>query len=717
MPAQKKTATGLFAALLGILGFSVIAGLLVTVMVAPAIAVTGVTANSTIGIFNALPDYFVLDAQHQRNQFVAIDSKGRTIPIADIYDQNRQEVDLSQIGKYAQYAAIDGEDRRFYDHGGVDIASAIRAAITNATNTGSSGGSTLSMQLVRNILVLRAVNDTSLTEAQREQAVADATYPDLNRKLKEMKYAIGLEKKYSKDEILAGYLNIVGMGGNTYGIEAGAEQFFNTTADKLTPAQAASLVAIVQNPNHNTLNDPANYAANEKRRNVILGWMYTDGHIDKKQFDEAIATKVDKKFVTPTAPKNGCLSAAIAYRWPCDYAYNSIKNGEVSALGATRDEQLANFHKGGYTFVLTINPGLQNTATKIIHADAPNTETRFQLGAAASTVQVGTGQILVMAQNKDFNNTAKGGGRTTTAVNFNADISHGGGSGFQPGSTYKPYTLLNFLKSGHGLNEVFDASKRQFQPSDFAAKCAPNGGPSFIVRNDEGEGGPYTVMHGTARSVNSVFMQMGAEVDQCDTKDVAISLGVHRGDGATDGSDLQTLPSCVIGGCQNNITPLTQAAAYAAIANHGVFCKPIIIKQVLAADGTKLPGQDADCGQSSQVAPNVANTAAYAMQGVITGNGTAITSNPQDGTPYIAKTGTTDSSRHTWMIGSSTAASTAVWVGNIKGTQALRQISVNGTNAAETVTVNPSSTRPQAAHRGSGVRAKQPRGHDSGSGA
>jgi membrane peptidoglycan carboxypeptidase len=183
-------------------------------------------------------------------------------------------------------------------------------------------------------------------------------------------------------------------------------------------------------------------------------------------------------------------------------------------------------------------------------------------------------------------------------------------------------------------------------------------------------------MRGTAGSVNSVFVQMASKVDQCLIKKLAQSIGVHN----ASGEALSTRPSCAIGGCENNIAPITAAAAFAAIANEGVFCSPIIVDKIIDRDGNVLKGQNANCGQSA-VSPAVANTAAYAMAGVFT-SGTATASNPHDGTTYIGKTGTTDNAIHVWMVGSSTKVSTAVWVGNIKGKQSLRQIAINGIQAA-----------------------------------
>jgi membrane peptidoglycan carboxypeptidase len=677
MPAQGSTARSLLGAGAGLIGFSAIAGLLVTVMVAPAIAVTGMTANNSIGVFQELPDYIEIKAQHQRNTFVAYAQDGTEVTIADYYDQNREEVSLDAIDDDLKWAAIDGEDRRFEEHGGVDVPSLIRAALGQATGSSSSGASTLTMQLVRNILVLNAVNNTDLSEDEYDQAIYDATYPNLNRKLKEMKLAISLEKRNTKDEILEAYLNIVLMGQTTYGVQAGAQRYFGTTAKEVTPAQAASLIAIVQNPSKNGLYTAENFERNKERRDVILGWMHSQGHLDKATYQEALATPVDETTVSQNSPRSGCSSAPVEYRFPCDYALKSILNGEVDSLGANKEEQLKRWREGGLKVVLTINANLQGYATQIVSDLAPANETRMQLGSAVSSVEVGTGRILIMAQNKVFDDTGTGDKLTTTAVNFNGDIRHGGSKGFQPGSTYKPYVLLAFLAAGHGLNETFNASIRSTPMAKFQDSCnGPHGGPDYTYRNDSGEGGLYNAIRGTAGSVNSVFVQMAAEVDQCDIAKLAASIGVHRADGEPDGSDLSTLPSCSLGGCTNNIAPLSQANAYAAIANHGTFCEPIIIDKFIADDGSEIPGQDAQCGPSL-VTPSVANTAAYAMEAVVNG-GTASRSNPRDGTPYLGKTGTTNDAIHTWMAGSSTRVSTVVWAGNIDGKQSMRKIYVNG---------------------------------------
>ncbi|MGN6325851.1 transglycosylase domain-containing protein [Pseudolysinimonas sp.] len=701
MPAPKSSASSLLTAGLGIVGFSALAGLLAAVMVAPAVAVGGITTNNTVGIFDSLPDYITLSQQREANEIVATNPDGTPFHIATVFDQNRQSVALDQMSDYLKEAAVAGEDRRYYQHGGIDIPSVARAAIGGGQ---AGGASTITMQLVRNIRFQEASalpQNTPELKKQREAAIKAAVYPDLGRKVQEMKLAIGLEKKYSKQDILAAYLNIVGMGGNTYGVEAAAQQYYSTSSANLSIAQAASLIAIVQNPSTRGLFTDKNYDANKQRRDVILGFMKSEHYITQDQYSQAVNTPV-ASYIKLSTPKQGCYNATPGFQFVCQMVIDKVNNGQMTMLGGNETQQKAAWARGGYTVTTSISPNIQNEANATLAKYAPADLTSFALGGAATTVQVGTGRILVMAQNKPFDNTyhPEDNGldqltqskRPYTAINFNIDKAtypDSGSGGYQPGSSYKPYTLLSFLAAGHGVNEVFNASVRNFNQSQFRDSCpdAQGGwvGSYSNVKNDENEQGPRTVVNGTAGSINTVFLQMATKVDQCDTEKIAESLGVHNAttwDGKTPGLDkgsttLATRPTCVLGGCENNLTPLMQAAAYAAIANQGVFCKPILIDQVTQTEsGEKLGGENAQCGQDPLISPDVANTAAYAMAAVFVGGGTARYANPNDGSTYIGKTGTTNDSIHTWTVGSSTKASTALWVGNIVGTQQLRKISV-----------------------------------------
>jgi membrane peptidoglycan carboxypeptidase len=658
--------------ILGFLAFSVIAGLIVALGIAPGIAVLEVGTSTSSTVFTSLPSYIDVGRLPQRNRIYANGPKG-PVQIATVYNENREEATWDNVSPYLKTAAIDGEDKDYYQHGGVDIGSLVRAALSNA-NAGSiqSGASTIAMQVVRNVEVQRALQ--LKTNAEQQAAYRAATSDTIARKLREMKLAIGLEKSYTKKEILLAYLNIADFGHANYGVEAAAQAYFSKTAAELTPAEAASLIATVQSPSARNLGTPSDYKANESRRNFILRQMYADHDLTKAQEQTALKTKVDKNYVNPSVVADSCLQAAVDYRWMCDYVVHDVPN--LTMLGATKSARLENWKLGGYDVYTTMNTRMQEVATDTLHHYVPKNETLFQLGGAVSTVQPGTGDILVMAENKDFNDTLKGGGRSTTAVNFNADEDHGGAIGFQPGSSYKLYTLLDWLENGKGLNSVFNASVRSIPMNKFTGCNGPLGGPAYKFMNDENEQGSTTILRATARSINSVFLQMAASLNLCDITKIAVSLGVHNG----NGSPLQELPSCVIGGCNNTIAPLTNAAAYAAIADHGIFCSPVAVAKIVTAAGKNLGGEKANCHQA--IPAHIANTAAYALAGVMNGGGTGVSANPEDGTPFMGKTGTTNNSLQTWTVASSTKAATAVWIGNIAGGQQLRLTSVGGINAA-----------------------------------
>lgn len=661
-------------ALIGLVTVSAVAGALIAVALAPGIAVAGQVTTAATSVFQSLPTYIQIGKLPQRNRIYANGPSGPE-QIATVYDQNRQEDSWGNVSGFLKAAAVDGEDKSFYAHGGVDFPSLARAALSNVS-AGSiqSGASTIAMQLVRNIEVQNALQQP--TPQQQQAAYKAATADTISRKLDEIKLAISLEKQYSKQQVLLAYLNIANFGQANYGVEAAAQAYFSTTAKDVTPAQAASIIAIVQDPSTRNLASSQDFAANQIRRDYILGRMLAAKHLTQAQYQQAIGTPVDAKFVKYSTPQNGCLASAVQYRWMCDYIVHEVPT--LSALGANSAQRLANWKVGGYDVYTTLNMGMQTVATDTLHQLVPNTETRFQLGGAVSTVQPGTGQVLVMAENKDFNNTLAGGGPTTTALNFNVNQDSGGSSGFQPGSTYKLFTLLAWLEAGHGLNDVLNASVRTMPMSSFTDSCAGGTlrGPPYSFGNDLNEQGPTTVMHATAQSINAIFIQMASKLDLCQIKHIAESLGVTN----ANGQPLSDYPSCIIGGCTNNLAPLTLAAAYAAIADNGTYCSPVAVLKIIGPRGIDHGGQNAACHQA--IPANIAATAADALQGVMNPGGTAAGANPRDGTAFLGKTGTTDKSLQTWTVASSTKAATAVWIGNISGFQALRSVYINHIQAA-----------------------------------
>lgn len=671
MSAQKLTVRGVLTGIAGMLGLSALSGLLVTVMVAPALAVTGMTATSTIGIFDSLPEFIEIGQQPERNRIMAIDSAGEGgySQIATIYDQNRQEVAYEQISQYALDAAVDGEDRRFFEHGGVDLASAIRAAVGNIAADGiESGSSTLSMQLVKNIFVQQALEME--TEEERKAAYDSAVAPTFDRKLKEMKLAIGLEKRYTKKEILTAYLNIANFGNATYGIQAAAQQYYGVDAADLELHQAASLLAIVQYPNQRHLADADNYSENETRRDFILGMMLEAGHITQTEYDEAYNTPVSEETINLQPATNGCIVAYLYARWFCDYVVKSVKDFEF--LGANEEEREANWKRGGYTLYTTLDLDIQVPAQDAVWAYAPPSETAFALGGAAVTVQPGTGRVLVMAVNKYFDDSLEPPTSEYGAVNYATDYEYGGSTGQQPASTYKVFTLLEWLKQGKGTEERILGDPVRNEPgSKWTDSCTGLTGGIVSANNNSGERGIYTIRQGTIDSINGVFYRMAQQLDICAINNTAAELGIKR----ADGRPLENVIFSVLG--SNEISPLSLATAYASISALGRHCEPMIVDAIVTPDGHEAPGQTPKCNQTS-ITPEVAATAIDVLKGVMV-SGNQRYSNPFNGIPIFGKTGTNDDGNQTWMAAATTNAATVTWVGNtIKPYTSILRVGYSG---------------------------------------
>jgi membrane peptidoglycan carboxypeptidase len=661
--------TSLLRSILGLLGFSALAAMLVVALAAPAIVATSQVTNNAAGLFENLPDYIKIGAQSQRNILYGLRG-GEQVPFAQVYDQNRQEVAWDAVSPFAKDALVAAEDVRFYDHGGVDLAGIARAAVNNLTGNDLQGASSIEQQLVKQLAIQGAVATIS-DKKKLEAAKAKAQATTLDRKLKEAKLAIGLEKNYTKHQILLAYLNIAGFGGNTYGIEAAAEQYYSTTAANLTLAQAASLIAVVQQPTLRNPGTSANWERNKSRRDVILATMLDEKMITDEQYTEAIAAPVDATTVKISSPTNGCSYASAAKSF-CDYVIKNVKN--LTGLGETADDRVDAWRRGGNAVYTTVDLDQQQNAEADLALRTPATETRFPLGSAVSTVQVGTGRIVIMAQNKGFDDTGLGDA-TTTAINFNTDKEYGGSSGFPVGSTYKLFTLIDWLQNGHGIQDTVNGNIQSYsaRSKSFPASCDGGYYPlreSYTPKNDSGVSqGQMSVLNATKGSVNAAFINMASRLDLCDIRDVAVSMGVHN----ADNRQLDLGPAAILG--TNNPSPLTMANAYATVASGGKLCQPIAVDKIVGPDGTELPGQAQSCAQV--LTPEVAAAAAYDLQGPLQPGGTGAIANPRDGTALFGKTGTAEA-LHSYMVASSTQTTTAVWIGNIYGDQNMRRISIGG---------------------------------------
>ncbi|WP_433862478.1 penicillin-binding protein [Streptomyces sp. L7] len=653
------------------MALALVAAVLSALFFLPGFLGAGVAAAAGISDFNKLPADLNI-GQFAQNSTVYAKQGGNDVPIAQFYAQNRRDVGWNDISQVAKDAATSAEDPRFYSEGAVDLFGTVRGALSTVIGGNVQGGSSITQQYVKNVEVEHC---EGLTDQKKVQACYnDAAGVTLQRKIQEMRYAVGLEKKYSKQDILLGYLNVVGFGGQIYGIQAASQYYFNNTASNLTLPQAATLIAIVNNPSNLRIDEPNNkdngaangYKLTKARRDYVLDRMYVNHKISLAERDAAKKTPIKPAI---TASTSGCAAAQqVNAAFFCDYVRDVILNDP--AYGKTSADRWATLNRGGLKIYTTLNLDLQATAQQSISKYIPSSRPDIDVGATNVSVEVGTGRIVTMVQNKTFNNTDQPQ-PGTTAVNYNTDEAYGGSQGFQTGSTFKAFDLAGWLEGGHSLYETIDASQHTFPMSDFSSSCGTVSGPPWPVSNDEGSASRLSVMSATAQSVNTAFAMMATKTDLCSILKAAQSLGVHP---AKTGAQLNSYPSMILG--TNNIAPLTMATAYAGIANGGTVCTPIAIDKVINADGTPHKVSPSTCTQGLQ--KNIASGITYALQGVMRGGGTAASANPYDGTPIMGKTGTTDDSLQNWMITSTTKVAQATWVGNVSGTVPLRSLDFDG---------------------------------------
>jgi membrane peptidoglycan carboxypeptidase len=649
---------------------SIIGGVLLAGLGMPAVGATGYVARNSVEFFDSLPTDLATPPLSEGSTLRRADGS----QIADFYEENRTEVRLDQIAPVMQQAIVAIEDSRFYQHGGVDPKGLMRAAVANyASGTVVQGASTLTQQYVKNVLI-----ETANVKGDRA-GVNAATADTKQRKVQEIKLAISLEKKISKEEILNRYLNIAYFGDEVYGVEAAARYYFNTTAAKLTLPQATLLAGLVQSPGTWSPKDPDKA---KERRDVVLRRMLDLKMINREQHDAAKVTPIQ---VTMDKPRRGCANAG-AHAWYCDYVQNLIvKSDGFEALGKTEEERDQMLKRGGLTITTAMDRTIQNAAWDATKGAIP-TDDPSNVSTATVTIEPGTGKILSIAQNKEYDPK---GGPGKVATNYSTDYAYGGSGGFQTGSTFKPFTLATWLKKGKSLNASVSAAERAASFSEFKS-CDKNMGKRQTYEySNSGDGkgsGSMTVLSATFNSVNTAYVSMEKQLDLCDIAKTAEDMGVHlaspQDDECKTGRQITTkLPTCqpslTLG--PKELSPMTMAAAYATFATGGIYCQPIAVTSIKDRDGDEVPIPKQTCKRVLD--KDVASGVNFALQKVLT-QGTA--AGKGIGRPAAGKTGTTNGSVDTWFVGYTPQRSTAVWVGDptprpkSKGSDVLVRKTLNG---------------------------------------
>ena len=655
------------------LGVSAICGVLVAGLLVPAAAVTGSTASGSVKFFETLPAELQVDLPSQSTSILASDGS----VIANLYAENRTRVSLDQMSPYVKDAVIAIEDSRFYEHGGVDTTGIMRALVSTARGN-RQGASTITQQYVNNV-----INSSLEAEGKSDQVLLNGVNKGVGDKLREMKLAIALEKKFTKEQILEGYLNIVFFNRDAYGIEAASKFFFSTTAKDLTLPQAALLAGLVNSPSFfDPINNPDNA---EARRNLVLDSMLAQGKIQQAEYDAAVATPIETKV---TQPRQGCAYSATAPYF-CDYVLHLMLNNP--AYGADADERERTVFRGGLTIKTTLDPNAQSVAQAQVEGSAGENPDKW--GASLVSVQPGSGKIISMAQNTQF---LEAEGKFNNVINFNVDMRDargndlGGLGGFQPGSTMKPFTFAQWLNEGKSMNTVLNGSVRRYPLNyrwkntcptrvDGAYNTAEKGlGAADDLQNaEDGYYKNMSVVDGLANSINTMTFATAAQVNLCGIQKIVDAVGIHAGQ--TNEPVPMTRLSNLIGATQTS--PLTMASAFATFANDGKYCEPIAIESVTDASGAQLPSQATSCREA--IKPEVARGVSFALQEVLNrGSGALIKPRISTRTsfPIAAKTGTNDPNNSTWVVGYTSGLATASWFGDALGGQDRpgRNLTLNG---------------------------------------
>ena len=658
-----------------------LAGLVVAAAAFPALAVIGLTAKASADGFEDLPDTLAEPPTPQTTFVYAND--GKTL-ITSFYDESRKLVTLDQISPVMIDAIIAAEDTRFYEHNGVDLFGVIRAGVANqGSGEVEQGASTLTMQYVRQALTYNATTNEEILEATEDTP---------QRKLREMRYAIAVEKEMTKEQILEQYLNLVFLGNHSYGIYAASHAYFDKEPADLTLPEAALLAALPKAPGtiDPTLDNKEAGEAAKGRRDYVLDGMVKTGAITRAEADEAKASEVELHVQKQPSECVSVPSKHLDWGFFCDYVKQWWMNN--SSFGKTKDERLAKLKQGGYKIITSLDPELQKQAQKHV-LDGQSKNSPWALGTV--TIDPGTGHIRAMALNRDYklddsdngpnSDPNKAGMKgsypaTTVPLLTGADeVDSEAGAGFQAGSTFKMFTMVAALNEGMPLSttyknhspytsKIYDTG---YEPGPASCgKRLASGAYAWCPRNDNPSWMDITadMWKGFGRSINTYFVQLIEKVGA----DKAVAMARSMGIDFRNSGDLNqekkgdTWGSFTLGVADT--TALDLAEAYGTIAAEGKHCSPLPVMTIQDPNGNQIDAAEPDCEQV--ISRDVAHAAADAMRCPVGDqsfygkcNGATYPAGHQIvNRPLIGKTGTTDNNQASWYVASTPNATSAGFI-------------------------------------------------------
>jgi penicillin-binding protein 1A len=551
-------------------------------------------------------------------------------PIGVLSQQNRVIVTPQQIPPIVKEAVVSIEDKRFETEGGVDIRGIVRAFVQDVVHKGSvQGASTIEEQFIKNAL-----------QAQSHRTIFE--------KLREAALAYQLSHKWSKEKILAAYLNTIYFGNGAYGIESAAQTFFGHEPDhagcgmpdhqlcveQLEPWEAALLAGIIQDP---TAYDPANHPqAAKERRDVVLGQMYEQGYLTRSVYERSL----QQPLPTPAsiqAPQEETVEGVDA-----GYFTSWVQQQAIERYGAPRT------FDGGLHIKTTLDLGLQKAAEQAVegylaYAGDPT--------ASLVAIENSTGEVRAMV-----------GGRSYDQSPFN--IATEGER--QPGSSFKAFDLAAALEDGISPDSEWTSKQKEFIVPGSGGK------EKFVVHNDEGAyTGSNTLTGATAYSDNSIFAEVGLQVGTHRIAKLAHQMGIT--------TPISTNPAMTIGGLKVGVTPLDMAHAYETIAHSGQRISgtlaeagaPVGIQEVVSPAKPLPDGSYRDINKVTArrvLPPEIASTETEMLETVLqygTAKAAAL------GEFAAGKTGTTSNYVDAWFVGWNHKYTVAVWVGYPEGAKPM----------------------------------------------
>jgi len=611
-----------------LLGLCLIAGVLLAGMAFPVAAGLGLVSNDVGDSVNSVSTDLVDGPLPQTS--TVTDSAGA--PLARLFEpnQNRQVLRPEQISPAMKAAIVAVEDRRFYEHQGVDWQGTMRAVIANSVSGAVvQGASTLTQQYVKNYFLH--------IEAQTETERLKATEQTPARKLKEAQIALQMERSLSKEEILTRYLNIVSFGNGAAGVAAAARTYFDTTADQLTVPQAALLAGMVRST---TATDPViNPEAATERRNVVIQQMRDQQMIDEAQQQAVLAEPLG--VVNPLIKQPaGCIGAGNAGFF-CKYVTEYLQEAGFST------EQL---NRGGYTITTTLDRNaldrMKASLLAEVPADQPNVANNMAIVAPGADKH----RVLAMASSRTFGLDAAA-----------QETSYG--LPYQPvplgaGSVYKIFTAATAMEKGLGVNYQLAVP-----PSGYASPIyIDGGGRPLPVANAGNYPERLSLQDALALSPNTAFIKLEEFTGVPDVVDMAVRLGmkslastpfVDDNGRRTDRSIAEVTKAQKQASFTLGVTPtsvLELANVGATLDSSGMWCPPSPIESITDAAGNPVALTEAPCQQA--VEPGLANTLLAGLSKDDT-SGTAAGAARQVGwnRPMAGKTGTTQEHKSAAFLG------------------------------------------------------------------